>query len=324
MSESKQEEVFAKLSTMAMVHVRQQKSFLGLMQYDPSLSLHNLSNVSFDPMLSSYEAVAALAGAITPDREEIFQQKLRTKPLVLEELYNALKDKRQVCILMAHDDITDVAKVEAEILLGLCEFHADRIADRATLEWKLACNDYYANSVQLFHIILSSIVRLISAAGQPAANLLRQVGWVHFSFPQTESVRTASFSRDLLKATNRMMLRNLHGELSKHGGILTVAGPGSVDKVIERGGKRSRHIQPVRLGTHQLISGMAVIPVAARLIGEKKFFEIGRMDVAEKMNDIHQMMQWIASVSFAYTGQPTYYHDSSNEMRDFIAGYAAS
>lgn len=314
--------VFEKLRSMARGHVAQQKSFLGLMQYDDSLDLHDLSKVSFAPLMTSYEHVVAIATAITPNREELFQKKLREKPRLLDTLYKALENREQVCVLMAHDDITDVAKVQGEILIALCEYHADKYADRASDEWKVVCNRYYYRTARRFHIILSSIVRAISAIGQPAANVLRQVGWVQFSFPQTESVRVAEFDRDLIKSTNRQMLKNLQSNLAWHGGILTIAGPGSVDKVIEQDDIKIRHIQPVRLGTYQMVSNMLVMPVAARLIGDRQFFEIGRLARPENLADIHQAMQWIASASYVYTGQPTFYHESNNDMKDFIASYA--
>jgi hypothetical protein len=313
--------VFEKLRAMARGHVAQQTDMLSLLQFNPNQELHDLTKVSFGPLSTSFEAVVALARAITPEREELFQKKLREKPGLLPKLYEALAKRKTVCVLMAHDDITDIAKVEGEIIIALCEYHADQTAERGTYSWNAACREYYVGSVNRFHVILSSIVRSIAAVGQPAGNVLRQIGWVHFSFPQTESMRTAEFDKELIKSSNKLMLNNLDNELSKNGGILTVAGPGSVDKVIEQNGIKVRHIQPVRLGTYQIISDMLVLPVAARLIGKGKFFELGRLAKPSNMQEVHQMMVWIASASYAHTGQPTYYHESNNEMKDFIASY---
>lgn len=313
--------VFEKLRSMARSHVAQQKELMSLMEYNPSLDLHNLEKVSFAPLLTSYESIATLASAVTYGREELFQQKIRKNPQLLDTVYKALENQQQICVLMAHDDITDVAKVQGEILIALCEYHADKYADRNSDSWKIACNRYYYRTVRRFHIILSSIVRSIAFIGQPGANILRHVGWVHFSFPQTESVKAAKFDRKLIKSSNRQMLNNLESNLSWHGGILTIAGPGSVDKVIESDGIKIRHIQPVRLGTYQMISNMLVVPVAARLIGINQFFEIGNPTKPKSLADIHQIMQWIAATSFVSTGQPTYYHESASEMKEFIANY---
>lgn len=311
--------IFEKLRAMAKPHIAQQKGFLGLMDYDSSVETHDLDKVSFPPAQSSYEDLVALAEFITPNRDELFQQKIRSKHGLLDTLYGALAGNQKICLLMAHDDITDVAKVEAEILIALCEYHASLHCGDDSPEWPLACNEYYKGSADRFHIIISTIVRSIAALGVPATDVLRKIGWVHFSFPQTESVKLAEFDRSLIRTTNQLMLDSLNDCLRQKGGLLTIAGPGSVDKQVVTNGVKIRHIQPVRIGTYQLVSDMVIVPVAAKLIGNKTFVEFGRWYKPSKMQDVHQMMHWIASASYVMTGQPTYYHTSSREFKEALA-----
>lgn len=303
--------------------------------YDPKNPLHDLTQVSFPPKPSSLTEVRSLAAIATPEREHIARV-FRSRPDQLNELYNHARDGQPVFVFMAHDDITDIGRVLPEVLVAACEYHADLAVGsdaRGTDAWEAAAERMYAELVQKFHIVLSSTLRLVVALGFPVADLLANVGWVNFSFPATDTTRESGLPLELTQASNRLMRSELDVLLESRGGVVGLAGPGSVDKrrplgrlmdylnyLPERYRDRfatMRHIQPIHAGTANLLQGRYVLPVAAKIHEPRAFVETGRLQRVRGIEDLHAIMDWIADTCHSRSLEATVYHRTPEDFRRF-------
>ncbi len=330
--------VFAQLEKMVVPHIQSQPKLFTLLPYDPLLELHDLSRVSYEPQPSSLGEVRALAAVATPNRERLISRALWARPDQISELYNRVQDGEAITILMAHEDITDIGRIMPEVLIVLCEHHANLTLGESmagTAKWDEVCEHIYQELVVRFHIILSGIIRCVNALGYTVCSLLQKIGWLHFSFPQSDSTWEADFDPVLVKATNRLMRHELEQHLRTNGGVLGIAGPGSVDKRIAVAGIAGilqhmprdfsdrlgvvRHIQPIYGGTASLLVGKYVLPVAAKIHGHKAFVQTGRLERVEDLDNLHKIMHWIAEVSFSRTLEPTIYHSEPGPLRALTA-----
>ncbi len=328
-------EVFAKFADLAKPHIRSQSLFAAL--DDLPEHLGNLSTVSLPAQPTTLREVAQLAGMATPGREHLILPAFTSKPDQLNEIANRiLIDQKRVTLLLAHQDITDIGRILPEVIIALSEYQADAqvgIAKRGMSAWNYAAEQAYQQIAGRTHVVLSGIIRPIGALGLPIGDLLRKVGWVHFSFPQTESVRRADFDPRLVRATNLLMRREISRELDANGGLLGIAAPGSVDKnvqvslfnwvakkmapgLVERL-NHTRHIQPVTKGTAEMVCGW-VLPVATSVTDEQPFCETGRLQWAESLEDLHSIMHWIARKSFSRTLRPTFYHEDEKTLANLM------
>lgn len=326
--------VFARFAEMVATHVQSQSLF-SQAPYNANSPLHDLTRVSFPPKPSSLHEVRSLAAIATPERERIAQV-FRSRPDQINELYNHARDGQPVFVFMAHDDITDIGRVLPEVLVTVCEYHADLVAGsqaRGSDAWDAAAERMYREVVQKFHIILSSTLRLVVALGVPVADLLANVGWVHFSFPATDTTREAGLPVELVQASNRLMRSELDALLEADGGVVGLAGPGSVDKrrplgrlmdylnyLPERYRDRfatMRHIQPIHSGTARLLEGRYVLPVAAKIHEPRAFVETGRLQRVRGIDDLHAIMDWIADTCHSRSLEATVYHRTPEDFRRF-------
>ncbi|MCC7543530.1 hypothetical protein IT415_02370 [bacterium] len=329
-------EIFRIFSTMVTPHIQAQELFEEL-PYDSSSALHDLTQVSYPPKPSSLRDVRALAGLATPNREPLITRVFSDRPDQLNELYNHARDDRPVAIFMAHDDITDIGRVLPEVLVALCEYHADLAVGEATRgsdTWEQAAERMYQVLCHKFHIILAGTLRLVGALGFPVADLLANIGWVHFSFPITESTRESELPVELMRVSNRLMRMELEEMLRNHGGIVGLAGPGSVDKrqplhqltswlqhIPDRYRDRyrvTRHVQPIHAGTADLIKDMYVLPVAAKVTGASPFVQTGRLQRVRHLDDLHQIMEWIADTCTRCSFEITVYHRDPQRWRSAL------
>ncbi|MEI7819057.1 MAG: hypothetical protein WCI47_02990 [bacterium] len=335
--------IFTEFARMASRHVSEQQGLFEAMDYDSKNPLHDLSQVSFAPKPTTLEEVRTLAGVATPNRDYLIARVLRERPDQINEIFNRILNGEPITILMAHDEITDIGMIIPEILIALCEHHANLTVGesaRGSYHWEQACQEMYLILVRRFHIVLSGIIRVVSALGLPIGDLLAKVGWVHFSFPQTDSVKEAEFPSNLVKATNRLVRSELEQDLIRNGGCLGVAGPGSVDKRIPLLGflnlfqympkyfsrrlKVVRHIQPIYGGTAAMLRDQYVLPVAAKIHGPDAFVETGRVQPVRELADLHVMMQWIADTCYRRTLEPTVYHEDAEKLRSVSRAWRQS
>ena len=328
-------EVFKKFADLAKPHMRSQQGLFAALDDLPN-HLADLGTVSLAPELSNLREVTQLAGLATPLRQHLILPAFAGKPDQLNEIANrVLVDQGTITLLLAHQDITDIGRVLPEVVVALSEYRADAqigVAQRGTTSWNHAAETAYHEIASRTHIVLSGIIRPIGALGFPIGDLLRKVGWVHFSFPQTESMRKAELDPRLVKASNLLMRREISRELEANGGLLAIAAPGSVDKAVEDSRfnrlamkmpgfaerfNQTRHIQPVTAGTAGLVCGW-VLPVAIAVTDEQPFCETGRIQWAETLEDLHAVMHWIARTSFRRTLRPTHYHEDERSLRNFL------
>lgn len=303
-------ETYAKLAELAERHIAANSLFAPL-AYDPTSPIHDFTTVALEPEPSEQgvnEIKGLLDVAFPPWREVLLPQFAGRPDLINELTHRILYDHTPFSLVMAHERIEDVAFVMAVLIVVLSE----RIP--------------YAELVQHFHIVISSMVRTIGAFGLPAAQVLRKVGWVHFSFPRTESIRRGGFDNQLVDASNRLMRLQI-GRFPM--AIKAVAAPGSVDRVLNLPARlmsflpgqwadrhRTIHIQPVTPGTGQLIQGY-VLAVATVLSGDSRFCRVGRLQMVSNLEEVHRLMEWIAEERYRATLVPTFYHRDTRSLGRF-------
>jgi hypothetical protein len=292
-------EIYEQLQALARKHIEVSDVFTAL-PYDTNRPEHDLTVVGLAPVPLGVDFVREVLTKAYPQWETIILPRFTARKDLINELVNRIKrDRTPFSLILAHERIEDVAYVMAVLLVAL----SDHLP--------------YEQLVESFHIVISSIVRTMGAYGVSAVDILRSAGWVHFSFPRTESVRKSGFEADLIRASNRLMRAELE---AVDFAIKAVAAPGSVDlvfnlpdRVLKRWPKelRDRHrkvlIQPVTQGTADLIRGYA-LPVAGAFSGDRDFCEPGRLTYVESLDDVHELMEWIADTRFGAMRIPTYYH----------------
>ncbi len=291
--------IYEQLQGLATKHVAASDVFTAL-PYDVARAEHDLTVTSLEPVPLGIDFVREVLTKAYPAWESVILSSFAERTDLINELVNRIRhDRTSFSLILAHERIEDVAYVMAVLLVILSE--------------KIP----YEQLIESFHIVISSIVRTMGAYDVSAVDILRSAGWVHFSFPRTESVRKSGFDADLIRSSNRLMRL----ELSSVGfAIKAVAAPGSVDlvfnlpdRVLRRWPQelRDRHrkvlIQPVTQGTADLIRGYA-LPVAGAFSGHRDFCEPGRLTYVDSLADVHRLMEWIADTRFGAMRIPTYYH----------------
>lgn len=290
-------ESYGKLIELARPHIDANRLFEAL-PYDPGSPIHDLATVSLEPAPSSVTEIKELLDTAYRDWREVILPAFDER--LVNEIINRIRiDRSPLSLLLAHERIEDVAFVAAAFVVLVSE----RIP--------------YEELIQRMHLVISSIIRTVGAFGEPAAEILRKIGWVHFSFPRTESIRRSGFTEELVSAANRLMRMEVGRSPNR---VMAVAGPGSVDRVFSLPARlmtflpeeykdrhTTSHIQPVRAGTAKLLEGYT-LPVAAVFSGDRQFCRVGQVTWVNNLENVHALMQWIADERHSHTLVPTYYH----------------
>jgi hypothetical protein len=298
--------IYERLLELSNPHTKNSEIFDPI-PYDKTNPLHDLSVVEFPPIANpaGIESIIFILNQAYPDWERVLMPAFDSRPDLVAELVRRFKyDKSSFSLILAHERIEDVAYAMAVLLIVMSR-HIP-----------------YEELVQRFHIVISSILRTMGAYSVPAVDILRMTGWVHFSFPRTDSIRRGGFDENFVSASNRLMRSRLN---QMDWGIKAIAAPGSIDQVLHipehlvknlikplpddwKNKHRTVNIKPVTVGTANVLKGY-VLPVAGVFSGESQFCKLGNLVYIDDISDIHRVMHWIAGTRYAETGVVTLYHE---------------
>lgn len=315
------EKTFKELSGLVSTHLPQHP-FLKLAEYDSNKSLHQLKTTFIEAQPTDIDTIIEITEGIQPG----FYENM-VKPFLEEEKQELLKDiaskldaGEDIALITDHESLLDIILVILALNValakrGLVEFEEQTLHTDLILSRTILCLEIDNNSDENIDNI-------------PAAEMIRLLGNLHFSLPDSERIRQSDISDDITNANNLRMLRKLTKLLkhSERGRVVAIAAPGTVGQRYTKldGELHYVVIDQVSQKTIKLIKRLkTALPVMAVLEGENQCCVPGELTKISDDRDVHEMMREIAEARQRATGVPTWYKKYSmiiNKMTKTIIG----
>ena len=282
-------------------------AYLQVAQYDTENPLHQLDTIFAQYSEIDTASMQELVEKFFPGFSEIMVEPYADKPKLLDALQKKREADKDVAIVTEHESLMDVVYVTLGYNIALAKHTGEDFSEIA----------------KRTHLIVSRTILSMDVVDEEgeitdAANLLRFVGNLYFTLPDSERIRESGISQSTIDANNRRAMRKLIEQKSKlrNGSIVAVAAPGTVDKTIRKidGSVHSVVINTVSGKTSKFLQRFdSVLPVAAAVEGDKKFCIPGDLKKINDNYETHRIMIDIAGTRQWATGLPVRYRlfDSS-------------
>lgn len=276
-------------------------AYLQVAQYGTENPLHQLDTVFVEYATIDADAIQDLAEKFFPGFGEIMVEPYINKPELLDALQQKHEAGKDVAIVTEHESLMDVVYVTLAHNIALAKHTGEDFSEIA----------------KRTHLVVSRTILsmdVVNEAGKitDAVNLLRFVGNLYFTLPDSARIRESGISQSTIDANNRKTMRKLIEQKSKNksGSTVAVAAPGTVDKTNRKldGSVHSVTINTVSDKTSKFLKRFdSVLPVAAAVEGDKKFCIPGDLKKINENNDTHRIMIDIAGARQWATGLPIGY-----------------
>ncbi|MEI6481499.1 MAG: hypothetical protein WCO19_04310 [Candidatus Saccharibacteria bacterium] len=230
---------------------------------------------------------------------------------LLDSLIEKLNANENVLIATNHGEIYDIAIILSAIRVALAGHLTDQ--DREPI------------AADRFNIIVHRMISQLGVAGDhdptkiaPALSILKLVGEIYLSFPNTETSKKARLPQGLSKYCNKQMLSALSLKLSMGGQILAIAPSGSKDESVrDRLGKPRKVIKPVNSGTYALMRADRTWVLGVGVSLDQKngpSFSVSELTQCQSDDDCREVLNSIAAHHSKLTGIKTIFAERQSDM----------
>ncbi|MCX6727341.1 MAG: hypothetical protein NTX11_00820 [Candidatus Saccharibacteria bacterium] len=230
---------------------------------------------------------------------------------LLDSLIEKLDANENVLIATNHGEIYDIAIILSAI--------------RVALAGHLAKQGREPIESDRFNIIVHRMISQLGVADDhdpskiaPALSVLKLVGEIYLSFPNTETSKKARLPPGLSKYCNKQMLSALSLKLSMGGQILAIAPSGSKDESVrDRLGKPRKVIKPVNSGTFALMQADKTWVLGVGVSLDQKngpSFSVSDLKQCKNDDDCREVLNSIAAHHSKLTGIKTVFAERQSDM----------
>lgn len=286
------------------------KRLFRTMAFNPRQPFHQPEHVAFAPVNPTWSngAILPFGPAVHPGFEVILEAWLNASSLLAIMAGEMRMRGRNYTLVTNHGALFDIA-----LVLG---------ALRIAIEKWLEPECFSEQSA----VIVSAGVRPLEVVLEvkgievvlPAIEVLQYFTRVLTSYPTTPSVKNVSFDSQLVATANELV-RLSHAELLYEGGQLMAMAPSASEDRLLSG---SKHMQPLKNGTMDLMLNTWAIPVAVTLDGEEPpACTILEPCWLDSYPDCHDMMESIARQCHRQSLVDHVYHRKPSLYEKALAAY---